>query len=333
MGTEQKVMLVTGAGGFVGRHMVDLLCANGHQVRATDLPLAARQPFPAGVEFMPSDITQADQVGPLLQGVERVFHIAAIFDYSAPEERLRRVNVIGTRNLVQAARAAGVKHFVYWSTGSVYGEHPLQTPTSEAYTPQPFVAYERTKYEGELVCTEEQRRGLPVTIIRPASIYGPGSLYAIGTLLQSMRRGLVKIVPGSGQARGAYVHVEDVCRAALFLSEHAAGADVFNVADDSAYTMNELLKFLAGQLQVRPPVVSVPASVLKAAGWALHIASKVTGRRPLLERDTIHYFLYDHLMDNSKIKSLGFQFKWPDTLAGMKDLVSSYAGNAAVRAS
>lgn len=318
MSTTQPLVLVTGAAGFVGRHMIELLLADGFAVRATDLPQSGGRPFPPGVEFAPADITRPEQLAAVMAGVSRVYHIAALFDYSASEDKLRLVNVTGTRNLLQAARGAGVERFVYWSTGSVYGKNPTVTPTPETYPPQPYVAYERTKYEGELACLDNQRQGLAVTIMRPASIYGPGSLYATGTLVQAVRRGLVKIVPGSWRVRGAYVHVEDVCRAALFLSGHPAGADVFNVCDDSTYTIGELLQFLAGLLRVGPPRVAVPGPVLHAASWALLLASKFTGKRPLLERDTIHYFLYDHLMNNAKIKALGYTNKWPDTKDGMR---------------
>jgi UDP-glucose 4-epimerase len=130
---SKPLSLVTGACGFMGSHMVEVLHAAGHEVRATDLPATleaddrARGRFPSvcralGAELVPSDLTKPRSLAPLVQGVDYVFHVAAIFNYTAAWETLYRANVLGTRALADhAAEEPSLKRFVLWGAGGVYG--------------------------------------------------------------------------------------------------------------------------------------------------------------------------------------------------------------------
>ncbi len=115
--------LVTGACGFTGSHICELLYEQDIPFRATDLESADRQWLPPDTEFVASDLTDPVSLRRVLEGISIVLHPAAIFDWSASEEMLNAVNVTGMENLCAEAKAAGVKRLVSWSTSGVYGDH------------------------------------------------------------------------------------------------------------------------------------------------------------------------------------------------------------------
>ena len=122
---DSPVMLVTGAAGFIGRYVVDLLSGLGHRVFGTDIgprPRYMEQEKFASVDYAPADLRAEDDVVSLMRRVRPavVFHIGAVFDFSAAEELLHEVNVAGTERVCEAARDAGARRLVYWSTGSIY---------------------------------------------------------------------------------------------------------------------------------------------------------------------------------------------------------------------
>ena len=126
--------LVTGACGFMGTHMVEVLAAAGHDVRATDLPSAwagddrTTGRFPSvvqrlGAEIIPADLARPETLEPLVKDVDYIFHVAGVFSYKAPWALLKRVNVDGTRALLDCALRAGngLKRVVVWGAGGIYG--------------------------------------------------------------------------------------------------------------------------------------------------------------------------------------------------------------------
>ena len=141
-------ILCTGVCGFVGSHMVEFLLAKGHQIRALDMHKCKEIANREEIEFVQCDITQKKELNGIFADVEYVFHIAALFDYSASWEKLHRVNVIGSRNLCEVALNSNVKRIVVWSSGSVYGI-PKKTPVDENIPPTPLNNYEKSKLEQE----------------------------------------------------------------------------------------------------------------------------------------------------------------------------------------
>lgn len=139
---ESKPVLVTGACGFSGSHLVKILLDQGVPVRATDLERSRSNPRvlmvqknigldmdSGGVEFVPSDMTDKDSMRRVVDGVGKVFHTASLYDYSAPMEALEKINIGGTVNLCEAMIEKGVERLIHWSTAGVYG-HPYMPRSS-----------------------------------------------------------------------------------------------------------------------------------------------------------------------------------------------------------
>src|SRR5688500_10232989 len=169
-------VLITGAGGFIGSHLVDSQLEQRHDVRAVDLHLDLLQPQSANphLEAICGDITDKNLLKRLADGVEVVYHLAsAHLDVSLSDEHYRRVNVGATLSLLEAARQAGVRRFVHCSSVGVIGDvkHP---PADETTQCRPANIYERSKLAGERAVLDYAfRTGFPVVVVRPAWVYGP----------------------------------------------------------------------------------------------------------------------------------------------------------------
>lgn len=343
---RKPVSLVTGACGFMGTHMVEILQAAGHEVRATDLADACKADdrdlgrFPSvlrdlGIEPLPADLTKPHTLGSICQGVDYVFHIAGLFSYSAPWEALKAVNVGGTAALIRAVQAGSpkLKRFVMWGAGGVYGFRDNEgIPIREDDPPEPPNDYLRSKWRAEWTVIDAGRtQGLPYSILRPTSVYGPRSVYGMGPLLMSSATSPLPMVPANFTARIPFVHVVDVCKAALYLADQpAAAGEIFNINDDSKMTTVEFVKYVAAlegrSALVVPGLVPIPAIRKLAMGLArtLQSVARVVGTRSPLEADSADFVGRDVLYDNGKLKSLGYEFTYAHAMDGIRDTLRWY---------
>jgi UDP-glucose 4-epimerase len=345
---EQPVSLVTGACGFIGGHVVEVLADAGHHVRATDLAEAYEQDdlaqgrFPSvlkarGVEFAPSDMRAPGTLVPLLDDVDYVFHVASVFSYSAPRSVLQAVNVEGTRSLVdlllEPERKERLQRLVLWGAGGVYGlPSAYDLPLTEETPPAPCNEYLKSKWQQEWLVMEAGRKlGLPFATIRPTGVYGPRAVYGGGQLLMEPAKMKVVAAPASFTARIPFVHVRDVARAALHVAtDDRAIGEAFNVSDDSLMSTFDFLRTVAGITGARfvrlPPVpVAAVRSALLAAAWAARAVSRrVTHEPPALELDSASYFGHDFVYSNEKLKRFGFDLLYPDARQGIAETIAWY---------
>ncbi|MEW6201130.1 MAG: NAD(P)-dependent oxidoreductase [bacterium] len=260
-----KECLVTGASGFNGYHMVNLLRESGCEVRATDV--VNREPEhwkKTGVEFIEADLTNKETLKPLLKGMEWVFHPASVFDYLAPWDLLERVNIHGMRNLCEVCVESGIERLILWSTAGVYG--PLDQkllPAKEDHPKNPANNYEKSKWEQEKIVMEfYERHKLPVTIIRPAPVYGPRNIYGMAQLITAIAKGWLGVYVVNYRNRLPFVHVTDVVRTALFLASRGESVgEAYNVADDSHYYGYEIMPYIAKLTDATLAPLWVPQSI------------------------------------------------------------------------
>ena len=299
-------------------------------MRATDLPGASRRWLPEDAEWISSDLTRLETLVPAVTGVQVLFHTAAVFDFSAPWDRLYRVNVLGTENLLEAARKAEVQRVVNWSSYGVYGRFDRnRMPIDEQHPVRPKDPYGRSKAMQDAVVWRYHDEGLPATVVRPSAPYGPRSRYGLAELFVRLQWAPFVPIPRNLNNRVMSVHVKDVVRAATFLAEREdAAGEEFNLTDDSRYTTYEFVSIVARSLGKRTVPVLFPKGLLKAGAWlAAYGSLGVAGllkKRPWLEKDTVYYLTFDFIPSNKKIKSMGFRFLYPDPALGIPETVESY---------
>lgn len=261
-----EAALVTGGTGFTGSHLVRALLARGDRVRVlARSEERARATLPSGVDVVVGDVADGRAVRAAVEGMDVAYHLAAAFrEAGIPPSRYRDVHVDGTSHLLEAARDQGLRRVVHCSTIGVHG-HIAEPPGDESTPHRPGDAYQRTKSEGErLALTFAREHDVPVTVARPASIYGPGDLRLL-KLFRMIANGRF-IMLGRGQVGFHTVYVEDLVRGFLLLAdrEEAVG-EPFILAGEQAVSLNELVRLIARTLNVSPPRIRIPVAPVMAA--------------------------------------------------------------------
>ena len=273
-------VLVTGAGGFVGRVLCPELSAAGFEVIAA---ARRRSAIPARVAFRPiPDLGPATDWGPALAGIEAVVHLAALVHQAErgagrfrpggkrASEQLaayRRVNTEGTRRLAAAAARAGVRRFVYLSTAKVNGERTTDHPFRETDGPAPQGPYATSKWEAEEALRDVAAgSGLEPVVLRPPLVYGPGVKGNFRALVRAVARGWPLPV-GAIANRRSFLYVgtlaDAICRA---LGHEAAAGNTYLVSDGEDISTPELVRRVAAALGKPARVLAVPVPLLRLAG-------------------------------------------------------------------
>lgn len=323
--------LVTGAAGFVGLALVRRLRADGEAARALALPGDRRLPElrALGVEVVEADVTDFAAVAPHLAGIERVYHVAALVHGFHPWARYRAVNVGGTQNVARAAHAAGVNRFVHVSTSDVFGIPAAGVVLDESRPYAPWgEPYPDTKIEAERWLWQFHRdSGLPVAVINPCWVYGPGDEALFPGFAQAIRDGF--LVFWQRDTTLAWVHVANLADAIVLAGrEPAAIGQGFLVHDDAdGPTLEAVCARLASIIgkPFRPRYVPYGVAHAGVAGLqALWRLLRLKGGPPLLTND-VKSFGHRFRFSNAKLRALG----WTPRIAVDEGMQQAFAWFAA----
>jgi UDP-glucose 4-epimerase len=251
--------VVTGGAGFIGSHLVDRLINEGRQVRVLDNFAIGRRSNlkqhdgDAHLDVVEGDVADAGLVSSVIDGAERVFHLAARADVvpSIQEpEAYFRANVDGTFAVLEAARRHGVQRLVYVASSSCYGI-PDVYPTPESTPADPRYPYALTKYLGEQLAMHwAQVYRLPVVSVRFFNVYGPrartsGTYGAVfGVFLAQLLAGKPLTIVGDGSQTRDFTFVSDVVDALLVVAESNKIGEIYNVGSGKPVSVNELVRLL-----------------------------------------------------------------------------------------
>jgi nucleoside-diphosphate-sugar epimerase len=225
----------------------------------------------------------------LTKGVERVFHVAAVFrQINVPDALYRSVNAEGTRIVAEAALRHGVSAFVYCSTQGVHGdvEHP---PGDENSPIAPADYYQQTKFEGEQHVQALVARGLPATILRPMAIYGPGDPERFLMLFRAVARGSF-LMFGDGETLYHPLYIDNLVDAFELAGERQGRGEVFLIGDERYVTLNELVHAVAASLSVPVRIRYLPFRPLWLAAAACEAVCRPLGVEPPLFRRRADWF-------------------------------------------
>ncbi|MEP7167012.1 MAG: NAD-dependent epimerase/dehydratase family protein [Candidatus Woesebacteria bacterium] len=280
-----KKFLITGAGGFIGSHLVDLLLSEG--IRPGNMRLVIKPgetldnlpnlPF----EIIYADIRSKTKMFRAVKGCDVVYHLAARIDFDGKTyEEYRDINVDATAYLLAAAQKYGVKKFVFFSSIGVYGlpagvgnidgwdeTHP--------YTYSNF--YGQSKWEGEeLVRKAHKKTGLPYAIVRPASVYGPREKGPTLALYRAMAHHQFLLI-GNGENKMHYVFVKDLVFGARLAEQSKKTAGEYILAGPHPLSFREIVHDVAASIHVSPPTFSLPTYVALAFAYVFQFVTAISG--------------------------------------------------------
>lgn len=287
------VSLVTGGCGFIGSHIVDRLLTEGHEVRVIDNFTTGRpqnlahQKNNNRLKIYQKDIRNKDDISAIFKGVEFVFHMAALADIVPSIQKpweYYSSNVLGTYNVVECAKDAGIKKLVYAASSSCYGI-PDEFPTKETAEIRPQYPYALTKRLGEeTVLHWGQVYGLPVITLRLFNVYGTrsrtsGTYGAVfGVFLAQKLAGKPFTVVGTGEQTRDFTYVKDVADAFYTAAVSDIVNETFNVGSGGTYSVNRLCELLGGEIVHIPKRPGEPdctfadtRKIEQAMGWKAKI--------------------------------------------------------------
>jgi len=290
--------LVTGASGFIGQHLTCALTAQGHQVRALIRTPSAHIDCNGVTPFV-GDLTDAASLHQAVEGVDQVYHLAAIRDrWGLPYQDYHAVNVTGTRHLLDAAAGQGAR-FVYCSSVGVLG-YPgaLDIDESYPYCPKDGKCnYHYTKALAEQLTLEYAQKGrLIATVVRPVITYGPGDEYGMITKLLTLLAAGRFVSLGNSRNHVHLAYIIDTVRGIILAGEsNQTNGRVYIIPGTHPITMKELVAQACASLGQAPPRWHVPLMPAQAAAWMMEAVYtlqrwsglRVLGDAPFITRDKI----------------------------------------------
>ena len=279
-------VFVTGASGFLGSHLVTRLVGQGHSVRSYGRSACLpAELVGANIEHVQGDILNADALWRAISGCKYVFHLAGLVSYRKSDfERLHATNVLGTRNVLEAARRASVERLIHVSSIAGMGIPPAGTIGNEKmeYNLRGLgLYYCDSKYGGEMEVLTYARRGLPALILSPGITFGEGDTHPHHhTIFKSLASGRMLGYPKGGVT---FSDIEDVVATACNALRMGREGERY-VVGSANYTFKEASQIVSKVIGGRPPVFPIPGLLSELAGSACETIFPLFGLTPVLTR-------------------------------------------------
>lgn len=304
-------ILITGATGFLGSALLTELVKQQPEqpirILARDAG-KAREQFGEAITIIPGEINDARQVQRAVDGASIIYHFAGrLYHPSTPEELYYRTHVDGTRTLLDACKGQGqLQRIVHCSTTGVHGVTG-KTPAAEDAPFAPTNPYEATKLKGEAIALQAQKeQGLPVSVVRPGLVYGPGDLHLLN-FFSSIQKGLPCLID-NGKALIHPIYIDDMTKAFMLCAEcpQAVGHS-YNIAGERPVSFRELATAIARALGKPLPRGNLPLWLANAASDIFALLPGFKGERAPLTRSRVQFLTNSRVYDISRARQeLGF---------------------------
>lgn len=296
-------VLVTGGTGRIGKHLVAALLEGDDKVRVLARePEKAKELWGDAVEVVQGDVTDKAAVARAVEGVDVVYHLAALVSYDAARETLFAVNLEGTRNVLEAAKG---KRIIHLSSTSVYGKKAV-SPITERAPFSPTDLYGESK-----AAADNLARQAGAIVLRPTVVYGFGFSEGFFKLFSMVEKKNM-VIAGDGRNRLQWSHISDVVAALVLAKEKGNPGEAYNIVGDDVKTQEEFLGLVARQLGAPAPKTKVPLFLLRTVGTFV------------VKSSYIETFASDRFFDCSKAKR---DLAWQPKIGfeeGLKDAVAEY---------
>lgn len=278
---------VTGATGFLGGELVKQLISGGHQVVAlVRAPPRAPLLRTLGVELHEGDITDRTTLSAPMAGCDGVFHVAAWYKVGVTEPQAERINVEGTRNVLATMRELRIPKGVYTSTVAVFSDTGGMVPDESYRYDGPHLSeYDRTKWLAHYeVALPLMAEGLPLVIVQPGAVYGPGDTGALRTALVDLLRGRLPITPR--RTAFCWGYIEDTARGHVQAMERGAPGETY-IITGPRHTFEETFDMAASIAGVRKPLLHPGPRTLRAMSRVMGLVNTVADLPPGLTAEAL----------------------------------------------
>ncbi len=321
--------LITGATGFTGSVLVNKLVKQGVEVVAIARKTSNLKPFTGmPIKWLQGDVFDPNLIDEAVKGVNYIFHMVTPFrEAKSADIGYYNVHVLSTQLLAKAAlKEAKFKRFVHVSTIGIHG-HIENPPGDENCPMKPGDIYQETKLEGEIwIKNFGEKEGLPVSIVRPAGIYGPGEKRLL-KIFKWVAKGRVPVI-GNGNNLLHFIHVDDLTNFFILAATHPqAVGEVFICGSPEAMTFKNLVKIISEYYGVSAKFLQFPAAPIFALGDILEFICRPLGVEPPIYRRRLAFYTKDRSFNTTKMSNLlGFVPAHSDE-EGLKEQAQWYLDN------
>jgi len=323
--TGEDLVLVTGGTGFTGSHLLKELSQTGCTLRVIAREASERSVFSGmKIEWLIGDVFSPDLVKQAMNGVNYVFHVAAAYREAKIDDSVYyNVHVESTKLLAnEAIKQENFERFVHVSTVGVLG-HIDNPPADENTDYNPGDIYQSTKADAEMwILQFAKKQGLPVTVVRPAAIYGPGDR----RLLKLYKIAKLPLVPLIGHSQGMYhlIHVEDLVRFMIYVACHReAAGGVYICGSPDPVSIKEIITHISQCLGRSVKFIRIPAWPVFLLGDLCELICKPLNIEPPIYRRRIAFFTKDRAFSTKRMQAIGFSTQISDE-DGLQQLCQWY---------
>lgn len=295
--------LVTGATGFLGYHLALRLKEEGLKVRATGRNLMEGNDLSKqNIEFIPLDLTNKELVQDLCTNQDLVFHCAGHVAPWGRWEDFRKSNIFATQNLLDASKKKKVHRFIHVSTPSIYFDYSdrLNIRESDPLPPNPVNAYAATKLQAEKEVLESWKEGLPIIMIRPSAIFGPGDTTILPRMIRANQEGGVPWIR-EGKAMVDFTYIDNVVDSLLccMRAKDSVLGKAYNISNGDPRPFSDIVELLFQKLDEPLHKRPMPYSAAFLIAYGMELYSKITKKEPPFTRYSLGFISLSRTLDIS----------------------------------